>query len=48
MEVFAAGVPKGERSERAELDHMRKEAPAMAETGEITQGSVRDHCTHSR
>jgi hypothetical protein len=48
VKVLAAGVPQGERSERAELDHMRKEAPEMAETGQITQGSVRDHCTHSR
>jgi uncharacterized Zn finger protein len=48
VEVLALGVPQGERAERAELDHMRKEAPEVAETGQIIQGSVRDHCALSR
>jgi hypothetical protein len=48
VEVLTVGVPQGERSERAELDHRRKEAPEVAVTGQITQGSVRGHCTYSR
>jgi hypothetical protein len=47
VEIIAVWVPQGERSERAELDHMRRGPPEIAVTGQITQGSVRDHCTPS-
>jgi hypothetical protein len=40
VEISVVGVPQGERSQRVELDHMRKDPPDVAVTGQITRRSA--------